>query len=193
MKNRVIAFAFLSFCCVSPSHALFFSGELTTADAVAQDPGFGEFYYDLYYLEVDTAMTIEVFMVPTELFSPWLGYWDGDFSATPDYDTPLPEAYRVPTNAGDQLYMMFDALPGVTYQIMAATYDYNPTDLGTYNFFITDPERTDIGYWAGTSPRVQDPQSVPAPASWMILALGLTILLMTRKSGTGLPQTVMHA
>lgn len=175
MKSRLLAIALLSCFYVSPSHAIFFAGELTTTDAVAQDAGWGDFYYDMYYVAVESPMLVEIFMVPTDPILPWLGYWDGDFSATPDYDTPPPEAYRIPDATGDQLYLAFDAVPGIEYQIMAATYEYNPTDLGAYNFFITEPGRTDIGLIAETSPGVV-PQSVPAPASWVILLLGLMAL-----------------
>jgi len=180
MKVRILAFVILLFAFISPSQAIFFSGELTTGDAIAQDPGYGEFYYDLYYLTVDAPMTIEVFMVPTQQFLPWVGYWDGDFSATPDYDTPPPELYDIPAAVGDQLYMIFDATPGIIYEIVAATYEYNPTLLGTYNFFITDPARLETGYWAGTTMPILDPQEVPAPASFYILLMGLATLLLVK-------------
>jgi len=180
MKCRSLIFIILSFCFVSPSYAIFFAGELTTSDPLAQDPGWGDFYYDMYYVAVDTPMLVEIFMVPTDPILPWLGYWDGDFTPTPDYDTPPPEAYRTPVNVGDQLYLSFDALPGIEYQIMAATFEYNPTDLGAYNFYITEPGRTDLGLFASTSPGVL-PQEVPSPQSGIIFVLGLFALAFVNK------------
>jgi len=189
MKCRLLAFAFLSLCFASPSQAVFFAGELTTSDAIAEDIGWGNFYYDLYYFAVDVPMTIEVFMTPTDPFAPWLGYWEGDFSATPDYDTPPPLDSRFSLDVSAQLYMAIDALPGIEYQLVAATYDYNPTNLGAYNFFVVDFDRTDLGFSASTSP-IMNPQSVPAPASWLMLGLGLFVLLLANKLGATMRVTL---
>ena len=183
MKYRVIAFALLALSFSLPSHAVFFAGELTTSDELAEDIGFGDFYYDLYYVTVDAPMEIEIFMDPIDAFAPWIGYWDGDFSATPDYDTPIYEDSKVPAEddeLGDQLYLKFDALPGIQYQIMAATFNYNPTDLGVYDFFIVDPDRTDEGFMADDSP-IMVVQQVPAPASWVILIAGLIALRVLKR------------
>lgn len=169
------------FCFASPSYAIFFAGELTTSDTVANDEGYGDFYYDLYYVTVDSPMTIHLFMTPLDLFAPWLGYWDGDFSASPDYDNPLPADYVSSFGVdGAPLYMNFDALPGIEYQVMAATWDYNPTELGSYNFFVLDTDLTNTGFTASTTP-ILTPQSVPAPASWLVLGIGLVILGLVNK------------
>jgi len=180
MKYRLLVFAFLTFCFSTSSYAIFFAGEITTSDAIAEDPGFGDFYFDLYSVTVEEPMLVEVFMVPTGPFLPWLGLWDGDFSALPDYDTPPPEAFRIPGVGRDQLYLAFDALPGIEYQLMAATFEYNPTDLGTYNFFITEPQRRDIGLFASIV-SIEDIQRVPAPPSLIIMALGLISLGLAKK------------
>lgn len=183
MKLRVLAFCFLVVSFSSPGYAIYFPGELTPSDALAEFPGAGDFYYDLYRVTVDVPMQIEVFMDPVAAFAPWIGYWDGDLSPTPNYYDPPPVISRGPRLddvLGDQIYMIFDAQPGIEYLVMAATFEYNPTNLGTYDFFITDPGRTDTGYevipWS-----VMLPQSVPAPASWLVFGLGLVILGLVSK------------
>ena len=188
MRCRLLAFAFLAFSFVTPSHAIYFGGEFTTSDAIAEDQGWGTFYYDLYYLVVDVPMTIELFMTPTDTFAPWMGYWDGDLSATPDYDTP-PPIESIGIDTATQLYLDIDAVPGIEYQIMAATYNYNPTTLGEYNFFIVDIDRTDLGFTASASP-IMLPQSVPEPASWLMLGLGLIGLLFANRFGAAMTNTI---
>lgn len=179
MKIRAIVFAAIAFCFATPSHALFFPGELTTSDDIVYDLGAGDFYYDMYYLYVDQPLTMYIFMTPTDDFAPWLGYWDGDFSAAPDYFNPAPEQY-LSSMISEQLIMSFQALPGIEYQIMAATYNYNPTDLGSYRFFILDQELTHDGYMAYTTPQIM-PQEVPVPAAWMLLLTGLAGMGLLRK------------
>lgn len=187
MKFRAWLFAFLILCFASPSQAIYFPGELSSTDPIAVDEGFGDFYYDLYYLVVDVPMTMYIFMTPTDPFAPWLGYWDGDFSSSPDYDIPPPVDFETSDGVlGAQLIMSFDALPGIEYQIMAATYNYNPTEVGSYNFFILDPEQTNLGFTADTSP-ILVPQEVPSAASWIILALGLIALGLVNRFGANQP------
>ncbi|WP_455208351.1 PEP-CTERM sorting domain-containing protein [Kaarinaea lacus] len=168
MEFRALIVAFLALLISTPSYAVYINGELTTTDAIGVDADLGSFYYDLFYVTVDTAMTIEVFMDPVDPFAPYIAYWDGDFSATPDWDTPPPlDAAGIGNVA--LIYMAFDATPGVNYQVMATTYNYNPTDLGSYNLFIVNPERDDTGINVSTSPIA----SVPEPASWLMLGFGL--------------------
>lgn len=157
MKCRLLALAFVTIIFSTPSQAiLLLEGELTTTDALAEDPGWGNFYYDLYSVLVDDATTLDVTLTATDPLIPWLGYWDGDFTATPNYFDPPPTHYE-PYNAvpRQELSLSFNALPGIEYQIMAATWNYNPTDLGQYTLEVLP---------------------VPAPSSWLMLALGLVIL-----------------
>lgn len=178
MKYRCFVLMILFFSVSTPSHAIFFDAELTTDDELAEYPGAGNFYYDLYRVTVDVPIQIEIFMNPFGAFAPWIGYWEGDLSPTPNYYDPPPVFSRGPDNddqPGDQIYMSFDAQPGTEYLVMAATNAYNPTDLGAYWFFVTDRERVESGYQA-ISWSLMATQSVPAPASWIVLGLGLAIL-----------------
>lgn len=187
MKLRLLAFSFLLLGFSSPGYAIYFAGELTTSDALAIDEGFGDFYYDLYSLTVDDPVTMYIFMTPTAPFAPWLGYWDGDFSDAPDYNNPLPVDYETSDGAiGLPLIMSFDAMPGIEYQIMAATYFYNPTDLGTYNFFVLDEGRTNLGFQVSEV-------AVPAPQSWIIMMLGLLVLGVANKFGAFQATVLRHA
>jgi hypothetical protein len=168
MDFRALIFASLLILVSAPSHALFIDGELTTSDALGIDAESGDFYYDLFYVTVDAPMTIEVFMNPIDLFAPYIAYWAGNFTPAPDWDTPPP---LDDVGAGDlaMVYMAFDATPGINYQVMATTYNYNPTALGNYHLFIVNPERDDSGINVATSPIA----SVPEPASWLLLVFGL--------------------
>lgn len=180
MNKRALAFAFLFFSFTSPSQAIVFSDEISTIDSVAVDAGWGVFYYDLYYLTVDSAMSINLTLTPdaTDPFAAWLGYWDADFTASPDYDTPVPDDFASSYGiVGLPLDLTFNALPDIEYQIMVATWDYYPTMLGSYDLQILNSEQTDAGFIASTSP-IWNSQSVPAPSSGIVLALGLAILLL---------------
>lgn len=168
MEFRARIFAVQLLIISAPSHALFINGELTTTDAVGIDASLGDFYYDLFYITVDTPMTIEIFMNPIDSFTPYMAYWNGDFSATPDWDTPPPLGSAGLGSITD-IYMAFAATPGTNYQVMATTYNYNPTDLGVYHMFITNPERDDNGITVSTLPIA----GVPEPASWLLLGFGL--------------------
>ena len=168
MEFRALIVAVLALLVSTPSYALFISGELTTTDALGVDATYGDFYYDLFYVTVDTPMTIEVFMDPVDTFAPYVAYWDGNFSATPDWNTPPPIDDAGMGNLG-MIYMAFDAAPGINYQVMATTYNYNPTDLGSYHMFIVNPERDDTGINVATLPIA----SVPEPSSWLMLSFGL--------------------
>ena len=187
MEFRALLVALLAFLFSSTSQAYFFGGEITTTNALGLNDETGEeFYYDLYYVSVDTPMLIDVFMNPGGLFKPYIAVWDGDFTPAPDWDTPLPLGYG--TNIIDDItgfertFMTFNALPGINYQVMASTYDYNPTDnsvpfdLGTYNFFIENKAQDDQGFIASATPI----QSVPEPATWLLLGLGLIGMLIVR-------------
>jgi len=185
MKLRALAFACLFLSFASPSQAIVFSDDISTLDAVAVDAGWGLFYYDLYYLTVDNPTSIYLTLTPdpTDTFAPWLGYWDGDFSAAPDYDTPFPVDFESSYGTeGSILELTFNALPDIEYQIMVATWDYYPTTLGAYDLTILNAEQTDFGFTASTSP-ILFPQSVPAPASWIILGLGLIVLGVINRFG----------
>ena len=176
MDIRALVFAFLALLISTPSYAIFIDGELTTSDALGTDASLGDFYYDLYYVAVDAPMTIEVFMNPLDTFAPYMAYWAGDFTPTPDWDTPPPLGDDGIGNI-EPLYMAFDAMPGINYQIMATTYFYNPTDLGSYHMFIVDPDRTDTGFTVATSPIL----NVPEPASWLLLGLGLIGIRLAKR------------
>lgn len=181
MKYRLLAFALLVFSFTSPSHALYFGGELTETDLLGEDIGWGNFYYDMYYLRVKAPMEIYIFMNPSDPFIPYLAYWDGDFSATPDFDTPPPEIFVPPNGVGERVDFHFTALPDIDYQIMAATWEYNPTNLGSYHFFVLNSAGADGGFEALDTPFLTPQQSVPAPASWLVLGLGLVILGMVNR------------
>ena len=184
MKLRALAFACLIVGFASPSQAIVFSDDISTLDAVAVDASWGLFYYDLYYLTVDNPTSIYLTLTPdpSDPFAPWLGYWDGDFSAVPDYDTPFPVDYASSNVEGLELDLTFNALPNIEYQIMVATWDYYPTTLGAYDLTILNSEQTDFGFTASASP-ILIPQSVPAPDSWIILGLGLIVLGMVHRLG----------
>jgi len=171
MEFRALVIAILTLLLSTPSYALYISGELTTDDALGVDATFGDFYYDLFYVTVDAPMTIEVFMDPVDTFDAYLAYWDGNFSATPDWDTPPPLGDAGIGNPG-MIYMAFNAMPGISYQVMATTYNYNPTALGSYNLFIVNPDRVELGF------NVTEFQitSVPEPSSWLLLGLGIIII-----------------
>ena len=173
MEFRTLLAALLTFFFTSTSHAFYFSGQLTESDLLGIDDSGADFYYDMYYVTVDIPKVIEVFMTPTQLFDPYLNFWDGDFTAAPDWDTPPPEIPTrweyTNTGAFTGIYLQFDALPGIEYQIMASTADYNPTMLGSYDFFVEDPERSDSQFRVSETPTL----GVPEPASLLLLSLGL--------------------
>ncbi|MGD8568451.1 MAG: PEP-CTERM sorting domain-containing protein [Gammaproteobacteria bacterium] len=168
MDIRALIIALLALFVATPSYAVFIDGELTTLDALGTDANQGDFYYDLYYVAVDTPMTIEVFMNAQDAFAPYMAYWAGDFSPTPDWYTPPPLGEDGDGSVAN-LYMSFDAMPGINYQIMASTYNYNPTDLGNYDMYIVDPDRTNTGFAVDRSPML----NVPEPATGLLLGLGL--------------------
>lgn len=181
MDFRALIVAVLALLLSTPSYALFFNGELITTDALGVDATSGDFYYDLYNVTVDTPMTIEVFMDPVDaVFAPYLAYWDGNFSATPDWDTPPPLDAAGIGSLG-MIYMAFDATPGINYQVMATTYNYNPTNLGNYHMFIVNPERDDTGINVITSPIT----SVPEPSGWLMLGFGLLGLGLLKRKKPG--------
>jgi len=168
MEFRALVVAVLTLLLSTPSYALYISGELTTDDALGVDASSGNFYYDMFYVTVDAPMTIEVFMDPVDDFEAYLAYWDGNFSATPDWDTPPPLGDAGIGNPG-MIYMAFNANPGTSYQVMATTYNYYPTVLGSYDLFITNPDRNDSGITVTT----YQITSVPEPSSWLLLSFGI--------------------
>lgn len=183
MDIRKRIFALLALLVSSPCYAVFINGELTTSDALGVDATLGDFYYDLYYVSVDTPMTIEIFMNPQGSFAPYMAYWAGDFTATPDWDTPPPLGSDGIGNI-ETLYMAFDATPGVNYQVMATTYFYNPTDLGRYHMFIVNPERVESGFSVANAPIL----NVPEPASWLLLGMGLMGIRLARNKTVTTPK-----
>ena len=155
MKTRLLFIALLAISFASPTYAVVLTVDQTTANSTASD-SFGDFFYDLYTVTVDTASTIKVTMTPVDAFAGWLGYWDGDLSATPNYFAPPPEDFATSDGTlGAVLDIVLFAQAGIDYQIMVATWDYKPATLGEYNLTV----------------------GVPSPASWMILLLGLIALV----------------
>jgi len=172
MEFRALVIALLAMLFSSNSQAVYFAGEISTTDSIGIENTGYDFYYDLYHVTVDIPLTIEVFMTPTQAFAPYLAYWDGDFTPAPDWNTPAPEKDTWSYAVDPTLYLSFDALPGIDYQIMASTADYNPTVLGTYDFFIVDVMRTNQGFTAS---------SVPEPASWILVGLGLVGIRLSKR------------
>jgi hypothetical protein len=170
MKKRALVFGLLAFCLALPAQAVILTVNQEISNATAQD-AFDEFFYDLYTVTVDEAAMVDVTMTPDSNFTAWLGYWDGDLSATPDYFSPPPENFVTSEGVlGAVLHFEFYALSEINYQVMVATFNYKPAELGEYDLSV----------------------SVPAPASWIILALGLCILGLLKKLDEGAAPVCAH-
>lgn len=151
-----------------------FDVSLTTGDFLAED-SLGLFHYDVYNLVVTAPTPVSVSMSSSG-FAPWVAYWNVEVLPAAQWENGI-DLYTAAGaidfgDVGETIGFVFDALPGVLYQIAAATQNYNPTPLGAYSLLIETPV---AGFDAAAAP-------VPLPAAAWLLAPALGLLLRQRRA-----------
>jgi len=151
-----------------------FDVSLASSDFLAED-SVGQFYYDVYNLVVTAPTPVSVSMTSGD-FEPWVAYWNAEVLPAAQWENGIDlytAAGAIDNGAvGETIGFVFDALPGVLYQIGAATQNYNPTPLGAYSLLIETPV---VGFDAFAAP-------VPVPAAACLLALPTGLLLRRRRT-----------
>jgi len=142
-----------------------YQGELTEDSPLAYDP-YGNYYYDLIQFVVTGQGPSDLFWfeIDSTDFTDG-GYWQlwpfGTFNPDDAYDPP-------PQGSGTAGYVTLG--PGVAYDLVLSTYNYNPTPLGSFSFSVSGP--------AGATFSV-----IPEPGTAALLGLGLLGLLGRQRRG----------
>lgn len=178
-SGTLVRFLLAGVLCVATStaHAALFQFDvrLTTLDHLAQD-SVGEFYYDVYNLTVTAPTPVSVSLTGID-FAPWVGAWDSEVLPRLEWENGV-DVYTAATNIdsngtpGTTVGFIFNALPGVLYQIAPATQNYNPTPLGDYSLIIETPVIADFPDGVPFSASAV----VPLPPAMVLFVSALTLL-----------------
>lgn len=198
MMLRAATFILFAFLFTANANAVFIDGDLSTDDSLGANL-FGEsFYLDLYTFTVDVEMEVELFVEPQDDIELYLAYWDGDFSATPNWFEPPPIQDSPvgpidPATSFDLLYIKLLAMPGINYQMMVSSWNFNSADgtpppLGNYFAWITTPpidgdpnNRDETGLNVdGFEPFAVIP--VHSPASILLFGVGFVALGLGKRN-----------
>jgi MYXO-CTERM domain-containing protein len=120
----------------SADQIFYHEGELTVDSPLAYDP-YGDYHYELIQFVAtgfQSPDNLFWFEIDSDDFASggWWQLWEGgEFNPDDAYDPP-------PAAASQAAYLVLQ--PDVEYDLVLSTYEYTPTPLGNFTFFVNGPE-----------------------------------------------------